>query len=72
MRYLKTTIETGNRFKNFIENYDENEGDQTLEIPVLRKELKDLLDNHWKKNRPSKMPVVVPAKKRKTQKTQTG
>ena len=39
------------------------------DYPKLIPQLKELLDLHWKKERPKLMPTIVPAKKRKTQKT---
>lgn len=48
--------------------YDKNL-DTLEDVPKLIPELSNLLENHWSKKKPAKMPVVIPRRKRKTQKT---
>lgn len=74
MAYLSRTIEnpfpnfTGKVIANNLKFVDYLNG-ELQQGPKLIPQLKELIDNHWNKKRPAKIPVVVPAKKRKTQKT---
>lgn len=75
MAYFSRSIK--NPFPEFIDKFNMNkiqfksylQPETITEAPILNQDLKRLLDDHWNKKRPGIMPVVIPAKKRRTQKT---